>query len=122
MHITGLLGMPRRVYTYPAELGWDGLNLTSTVRAFFIAAGVLIFLIDLVRNFRPFTGDSAGDVWEAGTLEWLPSGLYQTRRIPIVDSREPPWDQPNLAADVEQGRYYRSEEQTSELQSLLRIS
>src|SRR3546814_11783015 len=104
MHITGLLGMPRRVYTYPAELGWDGLNLTSTVGAFVIAAGVLIFLIDLVRNFRPFTGDSAGDVWEAGTLEWLPSGLYQTHSIPIVDSLEPLWDQPNLAEDTKAKR------------------
>ena len=106
MHISGLLGMPRRVYTYPAELCWDGLNLTSTVGAFVIAAGVLVFVVDLLRNFRPFTGDSAGDVWQAGTLEWLPSGLYQTRSIPIVDSLEPLWDQPNLAEDVEQGRYY----------------
>src|SRR3546814_3190073 len=44
MHLTGLRGMPRRVYTYPAEMGWDGLNLVSTAGAFLLAAGVLVFL------------------------------------------------------------------------------
>jgi cytochrome c oxidase subunit I+III len=106
MHITGLVGMPRRVYTYPAELGWDTLNLISTVGAFMIAAGVLLFLIDLARSLRFSFDDSAGNVWNAGTLEWLPTGTYQTRSIPIVTSREPLWDQPNLAKDVEAGRYY----------------
>ena len=52
MHITGLAGMPRRVYTYSAGLGWDTLNLVSTIGAFMIAAGVALFLIDLARNFR----------------------------------------------------------------------
>ncbi|HLF97079.1 MAG TPA: cbb3-type cytochrome c oxidase subunit I [Methylococcaceae bacterium] len=106
MHITGLLGMPRRVYTYPAGMGWEGLNLTSTVGAYLIAAGVLVFLVDLARNFRPFTPKKAGNVWNAGTLEWLPAGEYAARSIPIVTSREPLWDQPNLARDVEAGRYY----------------
>jgi len=106
MHITGLLGMPRRVYTYPAGLGWDELNLTSTIGAFVIAAGVVVFLIDLARNFRPTGGKNIGNIWNAGTLEWLPNGTYSVRSIPIVTSREPIWDQPNLAEDVEAGRYY----------------
>lgn len=106
MHITGLLGMPRRVYTYPAGMGWDGLNLASTVGAYLIAAGVALFLVDLARNFRPGGGRNAGNVWRAGTLEWLPCGDYAARSIPIVTSREPLWDQPNLAEDVEAGRYY----------------
>jgi cytochrome c oxidase subunit I+III len=106
MHITGLLGMPRRVYTYSAGLGWEGLNLTSTLGAYLIGASVLIFLIDLIRNFRPFGEQKAGNVWDAGTLEWLPGGDYASRSIPIVESREPLWDQPNLAEDVEAGRYY----------------
>jgi cytochrome c oxidase subunit I+III len=106
MHITGLLGMPRRVYTYPAGMGWDGLNLASTIGAYLIAAGVVVFLIDLARNFRPAGGQNAGNVWNAGTLEWLPCGDYAARSIPIVTSREPLWDQPNLAQDVEAGRYY----------------
>jgi cytochrome c oxidase subunit I+III len=106
MHLTGLLGMPRRVYTYPAGLGWDGLNLTSTVGAFMLAAGVALFLFDLARKFRMASEDNAGNIWNAGSLEWLPNGNYSNRSIPIITSREPLWEQPNLAKDVEEGRYY----------------
>jgi cytochrome c oxidase subunit I+III len=106
MHLSGLLGMPRRVYTYQAGLGWDGLNLTSTIGAFVLAVGVILFLIDLVRNLRPTGYENAGNVWQAGTLEWLPNGLYAVRSIPIVKSIEPLWEQPNLARDVKAGGYY----------------
>jgi cytochrome c oxidase subunit I+III len=106
MHITGLAGMPRRVYTYPAGLGWDTLNLVSTAGAFMIAAGVLLLLVDFARSFRMSSEDNAGNVWNAGTLEWLPSGNYSNRSIPIVTSRDPLWDQPNLAKDVKAGHYY----------------
>jgi cytochrome c oxidase subunit I+III len=104
MHITGLMGMPRRNYTYLAEMGWGPLNLISTIGSYMIGLGVLVFLFDLAKNFRP--SGNAGNVWKAGTLEWLPNGNYQTRSIPIVTSREPIWDQPNLAEDVVAGRYY----------------
>jgi cytochrome c oxidase subunit I+III len=106
MHITGLAGMPRRVYTYPESLGWGPLNLLSTVGAFLIASGVLLFLVDLARHFRPALGQNAGNVWDAGTLEWLPSGTYGLRSIPIVTSREPLWQQSGLAEDVAAGRYF----------------
>jgi cytochrome c oxidase subunit I+III len=106
MHLTGLLGMPRRVYTYPAGLGWDALNMVSTIGAFMLAAGVAVFLFDLVRKFRMASEDNAGNVWNAGTLEWLPNGNYSNRSIPIIESREPLWDQPGLARDVKEGRYY----------------
>jgi cytochrome c oxidase subunit I+III len=106
MHVTGLIGMPRRVYTYPVGMGWDVLNFTSTVGAFMIAAGVLIFLIDIARSFRVTSENNAGNVWSAGTLEWLPSGDYATRSIPAVASRVPLWDQPNLARQVEAGAWY----------------
>ena len=53
MHLLGLWGMPRRVYTYPAEMGWQTLNLIATAGAFMLAAGILVFLVDLVRNLRP---------------------------------------------------------------------
>ncbi|RDI61125.1 cbb3-type cytochrome c oxidase subunit I [Microvirga subterranea] len=106
MHITGLIGMPRRVYTYPVGMGWDELNLISTVGAFMIAAGVALFIYDMIRNFRPTLDDNAGNVWNAGTLEWLPNSNYGTRTIPVVKSREPLWDQPGLADDVDAGRYY----------------
>jgi len=106
MHVTGLAGMPRRVYTYAPGLGWDTLNLVSTLGAFLIAAGVLLFIVDVARRFRLSFENHAGNVWNAGTLEWLPNGYYANRSIPIVTSREPLWDQPNLAKDVEAGRYY----------------
>jgi cytochrome c oxidase subunit I+III len=106
MHLSGLMGMPRRVYTYPAGPGWDGPNLISTVGAFTIAVGVLVVLLDLARNLRPVMSDQAGNIWGAGTLEWLPNETFAARSIPHVVSREPLWDQPGLAADVEAGRYY----------------
>jgi cytochrome c oxidase subunit I+III len=106
MHLTGMIGMPRRVYTYPADLGWNWLNLASTIGAYLIAAGVLVFIVDMIRNFRPTKSDNAGNVWNAGTLEWLPNDSYGTRSVPHVTSREPLWDQPDLARQVEEGRHY----------------
>ncbi|HEX7061187.1 MAG TPA: cytochrome c oxidase subunit I, partial [Woeseiaceae bacterium] len=82
MHLTGLLGMPRRVWTYPADLGWDPLNMISTVGAYVLGAGVLLFVIDLLVRFRPGQGPS--NPWRAGTLEWLPNDVYSTRSIPLV--------------------------------------
>ena len=104
MHLTGLSGMPRRVWTYPSALEWDSLNTISTIGAFMLAAGVLVFVIDLAIRFRP--GQGGANPWQAGTLEWLPNDVYSTRSIPHVTSREPLWDQPNLATDVEAGHYY----------------
>jgi cytochrome c oxidase subunit I+III len=105
MHLSGLLGMPRRVWTYPSGLGWDWLNMISTIGAFMLAAGVLIFVLDLLYRFR-LSNEGAGNVWDAGTLEWLPNGNYAARSIPIITSREPLWEQPNISQDVEAGRYY----------------
>ena len=105
MHITGLLGMPRRVYTYQAEMGWDALNMVSTVGAFVLAAGVLLFLVDAVRTLRR-PEQPVGNPWNASTLEWLPSEAYATRSIPEVTSSDPLWDQPGLAEEVEAGRHY----------------
>jgi len=106
MHITGLAGMPRRVYTYRHDLGWEWLNLASTVGAFVVALGVIVFLVDVVRNFRFAQDDNAGNVWEAGTLEWLPTGAYSVRSIPVVHGPDPLWDRPSLSKEVEAGRYF----------------
>jgi cytochrome c oxidase subunit I+III len=106
MHITGLLGMPRRVYTYAENLGWDWLNMISTLGAFVLAAGVLVSLVDVVLNFRFAASGNAGNIWKAGTLEWLPNAMYGARSIPIVNSREPLWDDAKLSEDVEKGRYF----------------
>jgi cytochrome c oxidase subunit I+III len=119
MHVTGLAGMPRRVYTYSTGLGWDTLNLVSTIGAFMIAAGVALFLIDLARNFRFAIEHHAGNVWKAGTLEWLPSGPYATRSIPKVTSREPLWDQPALAEEVEAGGYFLPGAPTAGLETII---
>ncbi len=105
MHVTGLLGMPRRVYTYPAEMEWAGLNLASTIGAFVLAAGVLLFLIDAVRTLRR-PEKPVGNPWNASTLEWLPTEVYGTRSIPQVHSADPLWDQPTLAEEVEAGQHY----------------
>src|SRR5690606_3197352 len=88
MHITGLAGMARRVWTYPSNLGWDILNKNSTAGSFVIAAGVAVFIVDLIRNFR-FGNSELQNPWGAGTLEFLPNDVYSTRSIPHVTSREP---------------------------------
>ena len=85
MHITGLLGMPRRVYTYAGGLGWNVLNLLSTVGAFVFAAGVLLFLVDALRTLRRPEQRRTATRGSAGTLEWLPHGSYGVRSIPQVD-------------------------------------
>ena len=106
MHITGLMGMPRRVYTYPAVTEWGVLNMISTVGAFLFAAGVLVFLFDLVRNLRPTVSEPVGDVWKGASLEWLHNHIYGPRSIPLVESRDPLWDEPGLAEDSKAGRHY----------------
>ncbi|WP_338242554.1 cbb3-type cytochrome c oxidase subunit I [Aurantiacibacter hainanensis] len=106
MHLTGMMGMPRRVYTYLPDRGLDLLNLVSTIGAFIIAAGVLLFLVDLARSFRFTTDHDAGNIYGGGTLEWLPTGMYSTRSIPLVRSREPLWDDPDVCDDVKEGRYF----------------
>lgn len=108
MHITGLRGMPRRVFTYPAGLGFDTLNFVSTVGAFILAAGFAIVTWDIVRPKRkqPF---SPRNPWSAGTLEWLtemPPKSWGVRSIPEIDGRYPLWDQPDFLRDVDQGRFF----------------
>ena len=105
MHIAGLLGMPRRVYTYDTQLGWDGYNLASSIGALILALGVLLFLVDAVRTLRRPAGE-AGNPWNASTLEWLPSEDYATRSIPDIRSREPLWDRPELMTEVPAGQHW----------------
>jgi cytochrome c oxidase subunit I+III len=109
MHLTGLMGMPRRVDTYLPHRFWEIPNLISTVGAFIMAAGALLFVIDAIRCYagrRPADDDNAGNVFNAGTLEWLPTGNYSVRSIPVVRDLEPLWSSPQLSADVEAGRYF----------------
>ncbi|MCG5480614.1 MAG: cytochrome c oxidase subunit I [Ensifer alkalisoli] len=105
MHLTGLKGMPRRVWTYPGDMGWNLLNTISTVGAFVLGAGVLVFLVDLVAKFRAGNAE-VENPWGAGTLEWLPNDVYSTRSIPHITSREPLWDRPTLPREVRDGHHY----------------
>ena len=94
MHLTGLMGMPRRIYTYPAGLGWDTLNLITTIGSFVFALGLLLFLVNVWWSRR--NGAVAGpNPWDAPTLEWSipsPPPPYNFTVIPTVESRHPLWE------------------------------
>ena len=105
MHIAGMLGMPRRVYTYDAGLGWEWPNAVSSLGAAMLGTGVALLLFDVVRTLRQ-APRRHGDPWHAPTLEWLPAHDYGTRSIPEIRSRDPLWQQPGLADEVEQGRHW----------------
>ena len=94
MHIPGLLGMPRRIYTYEPGRGWDIWNLIITVGVFFQAAGILVFVCNLLWS-RIRGPVCTGDPWDAWTLEWStssPPPEYNFAAIPVVRSRRPLWD------------------------------
>ena len=94
MHIPGVLGMPRRIYTYEPGRGWDVWNLIVTIGVFFQALGTVIFVTNLLWSY--FKGKAAGsDPWDAWTLEWStlsPPPAYNFASIPVVKSRRPLWD------------------------------
>ncbi|WP_099828016.1 cytochrome c oxidase subunit I [Oceaniglobus indicus] len=108
MHLTGLLGMPRRIFTYPEASGWGWLNMISTLGAFVIAAGFVVFVWDLLRSKGSQT-QVPRNPWDAGTLEWshdVPEEYWGARSIPHITSRYPLWDDPDLVARMDAGRYY----------------
>src|SRR5690625_4212002 len=92
-HFLGLMGMPRRIYTYDAELGWGPLNMLSTIGAFILAIGFLVFLINFVKSLRQ--GEPCGnDPWDARTLEWItpsPPPFYNFDILPTVHARDELW-------------------------------
>jgi cytochrome c oxidase subunit 1 len=97
MHILGLAGMPRRIYTYSSELGWGGMNLLATTGAFVLASSVLLFFVNVWRSLR--MGERAGaNPWAASGLEWAtesPPPDYNFAHMPVVETSEPLWDQPD---------------------------
>jgi cytochrome c oxidase subunit I len=93
MHITGMMGMPRRVYTYMSTPGLDTMNMIETVGAFMQLVAVLIFIVNFAKSML-FGEEAGNNPWNAGTLEWAtqsPPEDYNFRKIPIVRSRDPLW-------------------------------
>jgi cytochrome c oxidase subunit I len=96
MHILGLMGMPRRVYTYLPEMGWGGINALSSIGAVIIVSSVIVFLGNVIWSLK--NGAPAGDnPWNSSTLEWAttsPPPSYNHLFIPVVEGRDPLWDAP----------------------------
>jgi cytochrome c oxidase subunit 1/cytochrome c oxidase subunit I+III len=94
MHLTGLWGMPRRLYTYLPGMGWDLLNLVSTLGALLLGLGVAVFVANVVASAR--SGRQApANPWGAATLEWAtasPPPPYNFAPLPVVNSRYPLWE------------------------------
>ncbi|WP_448031357.1 cytochrome c oxidase subunit I [Bradyrhizobium liaoningense] len=95
MHILGLEGMPRRIYTYQPDLPWHGLNLFISLSAVILIAGFLLFFVNVIRSAR--SGEVALDnPWDAPTLEWAttsPPPSYNFAMIPVVGSLHPLWNE-----------------------------
>lgn len=94
MHFAGMLGMPRRIYTYPVDRGWEIWNQLSSLGALIQGPSYLIFVVNLLVSCKK--GPPAGDdPWDAWTLEWAttsPPPPYNFEMIPVVRSRRPLWD------------------------------
>jgi cytochrome c oxidase subunit I+III len=121
MHLTGLRGMPRRVFTYPAGMGFDTLNMISTIGAAILAVGFAIVVWDVVQTSRK-GATSERNPWRAGTLEWLQemgSETWGVRSIPEIDSRYPLWDQANFVRDVDQGRFFLPDAEEGKRETLV---
>jgi cytochrome c oxidase subunit 1/cytochrome c oxidase subunit I+III len=94
MHLTGLFGMPRRIYTYGPDFGWSTLNMITTVGSFILAFGILLLVINVIASLRRGAVASANP-WDAPTLEWAtpsPPRPYNFVVMPTVASRHPLWE------------------------------
>jgi cytochrome c oxidase subunit I+III len=110
MHLTGLMGMPRRVFSYPADAGWSGLNLTSSLGTYVVAAGILVFIVNVLWHLR-WGKPAEVNPWNAPGLEWAnatPTPDFNIRSIPEVTSRDPLWDQEGLLERIREGDEYLS--------------
>jgi len=94
LHVLGILGMPRRIFTYPVGRGWEIWNLIASIGAAVMAAGILCFIWNIVQSAK--SGKAAGDdPWDGWTLEWAttsPPPEYNFEKLPVVRSSRPLWD------------------------------
>ena len=95
MHILGVIGMPRRIYTYSEASGWEALNMLVSAGSFIIALSIVVFIVNVTRSVRQ--GEIAGaNPWGAATLEWSmpsPPPHYNFAVVPTVRSQYPLWDE-----------------------------
>jgi heme/copper-type cytochrome/quinol oxidase subunit 1 len=114
MHFSGMLGMPRRIYTYDAGQGWEVFNRLSTWGAYLILVATLVFIYNFFKSRR--SGRPAGpNPWGAGTLEWTipsPPPAYNFAVLPTVTSRYPLWE--GKEADIESARINQQSGKTAE--------
>jgi cytochrome c oxidase subunit 1 len=94
LHFAGILGMPRRIYTYAPGRGWEGLNLVASIGVIFQAASTACLIWNIFRSLRKGT-PAGNDPWDAWTLEWAttsPPPEYNFKVLPEVRSSRPLWD------------------------------
>ena len=93
MHYLGMNGMPRRIYTYATEFGWDNLNALSSFGYIVLFVSMLIFVYNIIKSYK--SGEEAGhDPWDAPGLEWTitsPPPVYNFSELPVVEGRDPYW-------------------------------
>ena len=95
MHWLGMDGMPRRIYTYGAEYGWEFWNTVSTIGSYIIALGTIVFIVNVFYTMRQERRTDLADPWDGRTLEWsIPSPVpeYNFKEIPIVNGLDSFWD------------------------------
>src|SRR5688572_17707326 len=114
MHFAGMLGMPRRIYTYDSGQGWDSFNLMSSIGAYMLVVATLVFVYNFFRSRKH--GEIAGpNPWGAGTLEWTipsPPPEYNFAVVPTVTSRYPLWE--GTEVDAESARVNSQEGKSAE--------
>ena len=102
MHFLGLNGMPRRTWTYDADMGWNAGNLVATLGAYLLGLGILIYVATVAWSY--FRGEPAGpDPWDARTLEWSipsPPPDYNFAVVPTVHARDAWWHEKQHPAEV----------------------
>ncbi|SFP43254.1 cbb3-type cytochrome c oxidase subunit I [Tranquillimonas alkanivorans] len=121
MHLTGALGMPRRVWTYAEGLGWDELNMISTLGAYFIGAGFAVFAWDVLRpkGKQPY---APRNVWNAGTMEFsqlVPAEHWGARCVPVITTRYPLWQQEGFLKDLDEGRFYLNDAEEGKRETMV---